>query len=201
MKSDARNAESEISIVKEKKEIISMSPSQALSVDTMDEILTNSLLSKTIGEICYCMEHAADIKTYVACRTIINAVSDLDIGLINIIIRRVDGGIPKADEIEDYANYFGQALEDVLEMPPSERFIMDLDKDYGIVALAKAVVMAAIQPAGHNISKRKDRQLAADMLFSRTGGLKNEPQKIQTNIEIRDADWALPEKGESDVSG
>lgn len=172
-------------------EIISLAPKQQAMLDGMDDLLTDLLLNKTLGEIVQTMETSSNVRTYSAARIIINAISELDVSLIGTIIKRVDGGIPKADDRHTYANLIGDALDDVLDMPKDEQKFLDFKKDYGIIALAKAIVMCAIQRnVGSNVAKKRDRQIAADILLSRTGGLKNEPRKATTEITIKDADWA-----------
>lgn len=174
----------------ERNAIIRMSNRRALQSEDMDKLITKCLLDKTMGEICQDMEKSQDVRTYTAARIIVEAIEDLDIGLIGTIIKRVDGGIPKAEERESYANLVGNAIDDVLDMPKDEQEFLDFEKDSGIICLAKAIVLCAIQRVGNNVSRKRDRQIAADILLSRTGGLKTEPRKLTAEVVIEDADWA-----------
>lgn len=169
--------------------IIRYNQRRDLSMDNMDNILKKILTEMTLGEICKAMETSANVKNYTACRIIVNAISECDVGLIKTIIQRIDGGIPKAEDMENYSNLIGKALEEVMEEEPDERFIFRLNTDTGIKCMAKAIVMAALQKTNNNVAKRKDRQMAADILLSRTGGLKNEPQIIRQDIIIEKAEW------------
>lgn len=175
---------------KQETALVAMNPKQAAMTEGMDDLLTSCLLEKTVGEICHTMEHSSNVRTFTACKIIIQAIQDLDIGLIGTIIKRVDGGVPRAEDRMSYANLIGDAIDDVLDMPKDEQQFIDFTNDSGIIGLAKAIVLCAIQPVGKNVSQKRERQVAADILLSRTGGLKNEPRKLTTNVKILDADWA-----------
>lgn len=158
-------------------------------VSSMDVMLTSFLLDSSLGEVCRRRENASNIRSFLACDLIISAIQDMDINLINQIIKRIDGAIPKADERDSYANLMGNAIDDVLDQPPDDRANLNLE-DPAIIAMAKAIVMCALDKPGRNVSRRKDRQLAAEILLSRTGGSKSEPVKEVSNIEYIEPDWS-----------
>lgn len=159
----------------------------------LDNIILLYLTKNTIGEICHKHESTNSVKTFLATDLIIRAIGEGDIGLINLIVKRIDGTVPNEKDREKYANILGNAIDDVINRPIEEKEKIDFDDDLGIIAMAKAVCRAATSDVGNNISKKKDRLQAAEILLSRLGGTINEPTKESSTIEIVDPDWALPE--------
>lgn len=164
-------------------------------VPSMDELLTTLLLDKTMGEICLMWSQSSNIKTFTACDLIVTAISELDIGMINQIIKRVDGAIPTVEDRDQYANIIGSALDEVLAMPrdnregaKNEHMLVSPD-DSGIIALAKAILYISLDKPGKNISRKKDRQQATDILLSRTGGSRTTPVADLETTEYLDAPW------------
>lgn len=165
---------------KENTEIVKSKTNKEL-ISGLDDMLTAYLLRKTVADICMERETTKNARTFVTCDLLLNAIGERDVGLINLIVKRVDGGVPKSDERKSFANLVGDAIDDVLDGPADERNNIDLQNDSGIIALAKAIVLASIEPVGKNVSKRKDRQMAAEILLNRTGGMKTEPVKETSN--------------------
>lgn len=157
----------------------------------LDNILTSYLMDKTLGEICYTHEHTSNTRTWTACHLIIEAICEQDVGLMKLIIQRIDGGIPQANERDKFANIIGNAIDQVLDQPLCERTQLDFSNDSGIIAMAKAICLAATTTVGNNVAKRKDRQMAAEILLNRTGGMKSEPVKDSDKKVYVDPSWAL----------
>lgn len=162
---------------------------------SLDEMLTKLLIDKTMGEICKMWSTSNNIAVYTACDLIISAVSELDIGMINSLIKRVDGAIPTVEDRDKYANIVGNALDKVLAMPRDPRpgaknnhMLID-PNDSGIIALAKAILYISLDKPGKNLSKKKDRQQATDILLSRTGGNRTTPVADLEATEYLDAPW------------
>ena len=105
--------------------------SNELSEYSIDERLSDMLITKTLGEIAKLAQCTNHTKTEVVCTLIYNAVFgsvaearagifNPDIGLMEEIIKRVDGSVPDAKERENFANIIGEALDDVMELPKEQ---------------------------------------------------------------------------------
>jgi hypothetical protein len=141
-----------------------------------------------MGRIVKSREIAQNAKQYTVASMIFNAVFEMDIDLIRTIALRIDGTIPAEDKREGYANILGDAIDDVLSLPLSSQLqITPLDRP--IIAMAKALVFVATQPCGSNYAKRKERNLAAQMILERTGGRKVEPTRLAIETVYEDPEW------------
>jgi hypothetical protein len=141
-----------------------------------------------MGRIVKSREIAQNAKQYTVASMIFNAVFEMDIDLIRTIALRIDGTIPAEDKREGYANILGDAIDDVLSLPLSSQLqITPLDRP--IEAMAKALVFVATQPCGGNYAKRKERNLAAQMILERTGGRKVEPTRLAIETVYEDPEW------------
>lgn len=157
---------------------------------TMDEYLTDLLLNNTVGDICQMWSRSSNVKAYACCNMIINALMEPDIGLINQIIKRVDGTVPNVDVRDQYANIVGTALDEVLKMPLDDK-VKIYDEDTAIIGIAKAIIYIANDQPGKNVSRKKDRTMAADILLSRTGGMRSEPVRHQLETKYVRPSWSL----------
>lgn len=158
-----------------------------------DELLTDYVLTKTMGDMVKTGEAAVRARDYTLAKMICNAVFEVDIELIQTIVSRVDGTIPAEGKINSYATAFGDALEDVLEYSKSEQMEVTPD-DPPIIAMAKAVVYCATKRVGSNLARKKERNLAAKILFERTGGRKIQPTPLQIETKYVEPEWmSLPE--------
>lgn len=158
----------------------------------IDDYLTYLCLEKTIGEVLEMRERAPNAKCYFAAQLIFCAVFETDIGCIQQVVERVDGTIPEEGERDKFANIFGDALDDVLELDNVEQLRI-FPQDPCIIAIAKATYSISVCPVGKNVNKKKDRQKAIEMILKRTGGRKSEPTRETKVIEYVDPEWmSLP---------
>ena len=155
---------------------------------TLDEYLTDICLVRTMGDVVKSREVALNAKQYAVASMIYNAVFEMDIDLIRTIALRIDGTIPEEDKREGFANLIGDALEDVLSYNEAEQMKV-LPEDPPIIAMAKALVYVGTQPCGSNYAKRKERNLAAQMILERTGGRKVQPTRILAEKQYVEPDW------------
>lgn len=141
-----------------------------------------------MGDIVKSRDIAYNAKQYTVACMVFNAVFELDVDLIRTIALRIDGTIPEEDKRDGYANLIGDALEDVLsyENPASMQVF---DYDTPIIAMAKALVYIGTQPCGSNYAKRKERNLAAQMILERCGGRKVGPTRVDHQIEYVEPEW------------
>lgn len=167
------------------------------SYDTsLDEYMTHICLDTTMGDVVHSYDVARNAKQYTVASMIFNAVFEMDVDLIRTIALRIDGTVPEEDKREGYANILGDAVEDVLSYSKVNQLqITPLDKP--VIAMAKALIFVATQPAGSNYAKRKERNLAAQMILERTGGRKISPTRAMIETVYQDPEWLqLPEPEE-----
>ena len=156
----------------------------------IDEFLTKTCLETSMGDVMLKCEKAANAKSYAVASMIRNAVFEQDIELIRTIVTRVDGIVPAEGDRDTYANLLGDAIEDVLSYTHADMMKVTPD-DKPIIAMAKVVVYVATQPAGSNSTRRRERNLAAQMLTERTGGRKVEPAKPLLETKYVEPDWMV----------
>ena len=165
---------------------------------TLDNYLTNVCLCRTMGDVVHSRDVAQNAKQYTVACMIFNAVFEMDVDLIRTIALRIDGTIPEEDKREGFANILGDAIEDVLSYgQPEQLQVTPLDPP--IIAMAKALVFIGTQPCGSNYAKRKERNLAAQMILERTGGRKVQPTRLQVETKYVKPDWMQLETGGSDA--
>ena len=153
---------------------------------------------KTMGDVAYGREASTNARSYTVTSMIYNAVIELDVELIKTIILRIDGTVPSEKNRESYANLFGDALDDVMNYDRAWQMKVT-SEDTPIIAMAKALVYIATQPVGSNFQKRKERNLAANIILERIGGRKIEPKKLAIETVYIEPDWMqLPQGEESE---
>lgn len=163
---------------------------------SLDGFMTDMCLYRTMGDIVRGRETAANAKTYTVSQMIFNAVFEMDVDLIRTIALRIDGTVPEEDKRNGFANLIGDAVEDVLSYTRADQMQVTPD-DKPIIAMAKALVYIATQPCGSNYAKRKERNLAAQMILERCGGRKVQPTRLDHQIEYVEPEWMrLPRKEE-----
>lgn len=168
---------------------------------TLDNYMADVCLFRTMGDVVKSREIATNAKQYTVNSMIYNAVFELDVDLIRTIALRIDGTVPEEDKREGYANIIGDALEDVLSYSRADQMKV-VPSDPPVVAMAKALVYIGTQPCGSNYAKRKERNLAAQMILERCGGRKVQPTRADRTIEYVEPEWMqLPETGKGQGDG
>lgn len=157
---------------------------------SIDSYLTSMCVDRTMGDVVRNRERATDAKDYTVNGIIFNAVFEMDVDLIKTIALRVDGTVPEEGKRAGYANILGDAIEDV--MGYEDRMMLQIyPEDPPIIAMAKVLVHVATQPAGNNFAKRKERNLAAQMILERTGGRKVQPTKPLLETKYVEPEWMV----------
>lgn len=159
---------------------------------TIDQYLTMVALDRTMGDVVRSREHADGARSYTINSMIFNAVFEMDVELIKTLSLRIDGTVPEEGKRKGYANILGDAIEDVLSYDQAVQMQV-VPEDKPIIAMAKILVYVATQPAGTNMQKRKERNLATSMILERTGGRKVEPTRPQIETKYVEPDWMLGE--------
>lgn len=162
----------------------------------LDEYISKMCLEYPISSMLQARA-ATNARTYYAASLIYNAIFDMDMGLINQIANRIDGTVPNSEDRDSYANIFGDALEDVMDYDSADQFTI-FPTDSCIIALAKATYVIATSEVGTNVQKKKDRQLANDLILNRCGGKKTEPTRPLIETVYVEPDWmkGLPDNNE-----
>ena len=152
-------------------------------------------LDRTMGDVVRLRQAASNARTYTINAMIFNAVFELDVELIKTLCLRIDGTVPEEGKRAGYANILGDAIEDILSYEHSSQ-LQIFPEDKPIIAMAKVLVHVATQPAGSNMTKRRERNLAASMILERTGGRKVEPTKPLIETKYVAPDWLTGETNE-----
>lgn len=142
--------------------------------------------------------YARNAAQHLVCQMFTDAVFNQDIRTIQTIINRIDGGLPKDCEIEDFQTLFGDCMAEVLSMESQMQTKVTPD-DTVMMALCKSLYDLAVQdiyfdPATGkrckpSTEKKQERDSALRMVLERAGGRKTTPQIEKSVEEIGDADW------------
>lgn len=167
---------------------------------TLDEYMARVCLDRTMGDVVHSREVATNAKQYTVASMIFNAVFEMDVDLIRTIALRIDGTVPAEDQRDGYANIIGDAIEDVLSYEKVNQ-LQITPSDKPVIAMAKALVYVATQAAGSNYAKRKERNLAAQMILERTGGRKVEPTRPLIETVYVEPEWLQLPGDKEETSG
>lgn len=151
------------------------------------------------------MSHSgtASAATYLVCRLFTDAIFSEDIRAIQLIINRVDGGLPKDVEVGDYQTQFSDCLNQIMSLTDG-RQLQVLPEDTVMMALCKALYALATQDIywdekrgkmrRPSMDRKQERDAALRMVLERTGGRKTLVVASQDKEDVEDADWiaALP---------
>lgn len=140
-------------------------------------------------------ESAAD---FLVSRLFTDAVFSQDIHSIQLIVNRIDGGLPKDTEVEVYRTQFGDCINQILSMTRSDQVKVYPD-DTVMMALCKSLYMLATQDIYWDSeklrskrpsdSKKKERDTALRMVLERAGGRKTISSLPPEKEEVEVAGW------------
>ena len=173
---------------------------------TVDERIAR-LANESIGDVVSIAEgnrfmigmttggNAAD---FLVARLYTDAIFSQDIRCIQLIINRIDGGLPKDVDVAKYRTEFGDCLNEIMEMT-SDRQTMVMPEDTVMMALCKSLYQLATQDIywDHEKSRRrnpsdtakKERDAALRMVLERTGGRKTLESIPVEKEEVEIAGW------------
>lgn len=155
---------------------------------------------------------AATAREHLTSQMYTDAVFNQDIRVIQTIVNRIDGGLPKDTEVDQYQTLFGDCINQVLEMTSGNQLKV-LPSDTVMMALCKSLYDIATADIYHEIksdkhgnrwarkvtptSERKQaRDSALRLVLERAGGRKtatSAPPPAFGEVDV--ADWikqALP---------
>lgn len=148
-------------------------------------------------------DSGANAAMYLVCRMFTDAIFSQDIRAIQLIINRVDGGLPKDVEVDDYQTQFSDCLNAIMRMPLGDQLKLMPD-DTVMMGLCKSLYSLSVQDIywderkgvlkRPSMDKKQERDAALRMVLERTGGRKTLTVKTDVHEDVQDADWisALP---------
>lgn len=138
--------------------------------------------------------------TYLVCRLFTDAVFNQDIRAIQLIINRIDGGLPKDTEVNSYQTLFGDCLTEVLNMTDGNQLKVMPD-DTVMMALCKSLYDLSVQDIywddrlgkkkKPSTDKKQERDAALRMILERTGGRKTLAEQPKEAEIVETAEWLL----------
>lgn len=135
---------------------------------------------------------------YLVCRLFTDAVFNQDIRSIQLIINRIDGGLPKDTEVAVFKTEFGDCLNEVMSMDEGEQLKV-VPEDTVMMALCKSLYSLAVQdiywdednqrPRRPSVDKKQERDSALRMVLERSGGRKTTAPVVKEIEDVEEADW------------
>ena len=150
-------------------------------------------------------KEARNAAEFLVARLFTDAVFSQDIRSIQLIINRIDGGLPKDTEVDDYQTDFGDCLTEIMEMDQGDQLKVVPD-DTVMMAMCKSLYSMAVEdifwdyqkkrPRRPTDAQKKERDAAMRMVLERIGGRKTLTEVGKSKQEIELASWIaeLPEK-------
>lgn len=143
-------------------------------------------------------EGKASAATYLVCRLFTDAIFSEDIRAIQLIINRVDGGLPKDVEVDDYQTQFSDCLNQIMTVTDGSQLKV-LPDDTVMMALCKALYALATQDIywdaergrmrRPSTDRKQERDAAMRMVLERTGGRKTLVVAHDVKEDVEEADW------------
>jgi hypothetical protein len=167
------------------------------------------------------MKSDTGAKSHLAAQMFTDAVFNQDIRVIQTIVQRIDGGLPKDTELSEYKTEFGDCLNEVLALESHMQLVVVPD-DTVMMALCKSLYDIASSDIYHEIKsdahgnkwskkvnpsteKKQARDSALRLVLERSGGRKTITSANRKEIQVIEvASWitmSLPQKGEEDGTG
>lgn len=141
---------------------------------------------------------------FLVCRLFTDAVFSQDIRSIQLIINRIDGGLPKDTDVAKYRTEFGDCLNEIMRMTHVDQLTVE-PEDTVMMALCKSLYQLATQDIywdheklkrkNPSDSQKKERDAALRMVLERTGGRKTLAELPDEKVDVEIAPWiaSLPE--------
>ena len=141
----------------------------------------------------------ASAATYLVCRLLTDAIFSQDIRAIQLIVNRIDGGLPKDVEMADYRTQFSDCLVNVMAMTSSDQLRLKPD-DTVMMGLCKSLYAMAVQDIYWDQKRervrrrpptdlKQERDAALRMILDRLGGRKTLVEAHGERDDIEVADW------------
>lgn len=141
---------------------------------------------------------------FLVSRLFTDAVFSQDIRAIQLIVNRIDGGLPKDGEVDLYKTEFGDCINEIMGMERVDQLTVRPD-DTVMMALCKSLFQLATQDIYWDREKmrsrrptdaqKKERDAALRMVLERAGGRKTLSEVPPDRDDVEIAGWIaeLPE--------
>lgn len=142
---------------------------------------------------------------HLVARLFTDAVFNRDVRSISTIIQRVDGGLPKDDEMALYRTEFSECVQELMGYEEAERLKV-MPYDTVMMALCKSLYDIAVEdiywdeekgrPRRPSDTQKQLRDNAMRIILERAGGRKTNVRKVEEKEAVELDDWivaALPE--------
>lgn len=137
--------------------------------------------------------------SYLVCRLLTDAVFSQDIRAIQLIINRIDGGLPKDTEVDDYQTQFSDCLEQIMAMTRADQLSVH-PTDSVMMGICKSLFALATQDIYWDDRRQKmrkrpptdlkqERDAALRIILERLGGRKTLVVEGKLKEALEDADW------------
>lgn len=173
---------------------------------TVDESIAR-MARRTMGEVVSVSEgnrlsvgtascrNAAD---FLVARLFTDAVFSADVRSIQLIVNRVDGGLPKDVDVDSFRTEFGDCLNEVVSMTSGDQLKVK-PEDTVMTALCKSLYALAVQdiywdeergrPRRPSDAQKRDRDAAMRMVLERCGGRKTLAELPAEKEDVEVAGW------------
>lgn len=141
---------------------------------------------------------SANAAMFLVCRLLTDAVFSNDIRAIQLIINRIDGGLPKDVEMSDYRTRFSDCLSQVMSMDKSDQLVLHPD-DTVMMGLCKSLYALAVQDIywdeergrmrRPSTDRKQERDAALRIILERLGGRKTLVAEGKVEEVLEEADW------------
>lgn len=149
---------------------------------------------------------AKNAAKFLVGRLFTDAVFNQDIRAIQLIINRIDGGLPKDTELDNYQTLFGDCLAKVMNTTDGTQLKV-MPEDTVMMALCKSLYAMSVNDIYWDEEKqrkrrptdaeKKERDAALRMVLERTGGRKTLNATSTEKEEIEVAPWIAMLKEEN----
>lgn len=139
--------------------------------------------------------------TYLVCRLLTDAIFSSDIRAIQLVVNRIDGGLPKDVEMQDYQTQFSDCMEQVMHMTRRDQLKL-LPEDTVMMGLCKSLYALATQDIYWDERRgrlrrrpptdlKQERDAAMRMILERLGGRKTLVATHGDREDVEMADWIM----------
>lgn len=143
-------------------------------------------------------EGSVSAARYLVSRLFTDAIFSNDIRAIQLIINRIDGGLPKDVEVDGYQTQFSDCLNEVLAMDRADQMALK-PTDTVMMGLCKSLYALSVQDIywddergdfrRPSTERKQERDAALRMVLERSGGRKTLVATSEVREEVEDADW------------
>ena len=166
------------------------------------------MASLTMGEVVYRREgepprigrpnYQQNAKQYLVAQMFTDAIINQDVRMIQLIINRIDGGLPLDTQIDEFQTLFGDTLNEVLNMEDAQRLKLVPD-DTVLMALCKTLFDIASADIYGNALKagkkrpstdaKNERDAVVRLILDRCGGRKTTAKIAKEVVPVQFASW------------